>query len=84
MVSVDILNYGPGGLVGVVPITTTGYGLRSHIELDPAGSGLDHTSYARCDQLRVVSVERLSSRQGMISPELLQEIDQALRFVLDL
>lgn len=84
VVSVDILNNGPGGLVVVVPITTTGYGLRSHIELDPAGSGLDHTSYARCDQLRVVSVERLSSRQGMISPELMRAIDQALRFVLDL
>jgi len=82
--SVDILNNGPGGLVIVVPITTAGYGLRSHIELEPASSGLDHTSYARCDQLRVVSVERLSSRQGMISPEQMQVIDQALRFVLDL
>lgn len=58
--------------------------LAQPVELDPAGSGLDHTSYARCDQLRVVSVERLSSRQGMISPELMRAIDQALRFVLDL
>jgi len=84
VVSVDILNNGPGGLVVVVPMTTAGYGLRSHVELEPAGSGLGHTSYARCDQLRVVSVERLSSRQGMISPEQMQSIDQALRFVLDL
>lgn len=85
VVSVDILNNGPGGLVVVVPITTTGYGLRSHVELDPAGSsGLDHTSYARCDQLRVVSIERLSSRQGMVGPDQLRAIDQALRFVLDL
>ena len=82
--SVDILPNGPGGLVVVVPITTAGYGLRSHVELDPASSGLGHTSYARCDQLRAVSVERLSSRQGMISPEQMQAIDQALRFVLDL
>lgn len=65
VVSVDILNNGPGGLVVVVPITTAGYGLRGHIELESEASGLDHTSYARCDQLRVVSVERLSSRQGM-------------------
>ncbi|WP_019971099.1 type II toxin-antitoxin system PemK/MazF family toxin [Mycobacterium sp. 141] len=84
VVSVDILNNGPGGLVVVVPITTAGYGLGSHVELEPASSGLDHVSYARCDQLRVVSVERLSSRQGMISPEQMQAIDQALRFVLDL
>lgn len=84
VVSVDILNNGPGGLVVVVPITTTGYGLRSHVELDPQTSGLDHTSYARCDQLRVVSVERLSSRQGMIGPDQMRAIDQALRFILDL
>jgi mRNA interferase MazF len=84
VVSVDILNNGPGGLVVVVPITTASYGLRSHVELAPEGSGFDHTSYARCDQLRVVSVERLSSRQRMISPDQMRTIDQALRFVLDL
>lgn len=84
VVSVDSFNNGPGGLVVVVPITTVGYGLRSHVELEPASSGLDHASYARCDQLRVVSVERLSSRQAMIGPDQMQGIDQALRFVLDL
>jgi mRNA interferase MazF len=84
VISVDILNNGPGGLVVVVPITSASYGLRSHVELSPEGSGLGHPSYARCEQLRVVSVERLSSRQGMVSPEQMQAIDQALRFVLDL
>jgi len=84
VVSVDILNNGPGGLVVVVPITTADYGLRSHVELDPADSGLDRISYARCDQLRVVSVDRLSARQGLICPERMHAIDQALRFILDL
>ncbi|GAB91814.1 type II toxin-antitoxin system PemK/MazF family toxin [Gordonia rhizosphera] len=84
VVSVDILNNGPGGLVVVVPITTVGYGLRSHVELESDGSGLDHTSYARCDQLRVVSVERLSSQMTILNPEQMRAIDQALRFVLDL
>jgi len=84
VVSVEILNNGPVGLVVVVPITTTSYGLRNHVELESEGSGLDHASYARCDQLRVVSVERLSSRQGMIGPDQMRTIDQALRSVLDL
>jgi mRNA interferase MazF len=84
VVSVDILNNGPGGLVIVVPVTSTAYGLRSHIELEPGTSGLDHTSYARCDQLRVLSTTRLMSRRGVIGPDQLQSIDQALRFVLDL
>ena len=84
VVSVDILNNGAGGLVVVVPVTTTAYGLRNHVELDSEGSGLDHTSYARCDQLRVVSIERLSTHQGMVGPDQMRAIDQALRFVLDL
>lgn len=84
VVSVDILNNGPGGLVVVVPVTSAAYGLRSHIELDPSSSGLDHTSYARCDQLRVVSTVRLVSRRGVIGLDQLRSVDQALRFVLDL
>ena len=84
VVSVGILNTGPGGLVVIVPITTASYGLRSHVELEPESGGPDHTSYARCDQLRVVSVKRLSSRQRMVGPDQMRAIDQALRCVLDL
>ncbi len=84
VVSVDILNNGAGGLLIVVPIASAAYGLRSHIEVEPGTSGLDHTSYARCDQLRVVSTGRLSSRLGTIGPEELRRIEQAVRFVLDL
>ena len=84
VVSADILNNGHGGLVVVAPVTTTGYGLRSHVELEPEDGGLDHTSYARCDQLRVVSTERLTSRQGMVGPAAMRKIDEALLIVLDL
>lgn len=82
--SADLVNNGPGGLVMIVPVSSAAYGLRSHIELEPGNSGLDHTSYARCDQLRVVSTDRLASRRGMIGPGQMLAIDQALRFVLDL
>ncbi|MGL4178042.1 MAG: type II toxin-antitoxin system PemK/MazF family toxin [Dermatophilaceae bacterium] len=84
VVSVDILNNGLGGLVVVVPVTSAAYGLRSHVEVEPGASGLDHTSYARCDQLRVISTGRLVSRRGMVGPGELHAIEQALRFVLDL
>lgn len=84
VVSVDILNNSPGQLVMVVPVTSAAYGLRSHVELEPGSSGLGHTSYARCDQLRVISTARLSSRRGLIAPDQMHAIDQALGFVLDL
>lgn len=84
VVSVDILNNGPGQVVVVVPVTSASYGLRSHVEIEPGASGLHHTSYARCDQLRMISTDRLSARRGMVSPDALRLIEQALRFVLDL
>ena len=56
----------------------------SHIEVEPGTSGLDHTSYARCDQLRVVSTEPLFASLGKMAPDQMRNIDQALRFVIDL
>lgn len=84
VVSVDMLNNGPGRLVVVVPVTSAAYGLRSHVEIEAGRSELRPTSYARCDQLRTISTDRLSSRRGLIAPDELRAVDQALRFVLDL
>jgi len=84
VVSADLINNGPGAMVGVVPITSTRYGLRSHVELEQGDSGLGHDSFARCDQIRMLSTKRLSNHRGRISPESMQVIDRALRFVLDL
>lgn len=84
VVSVDIVNNGPSQLVVVVPVTSIAYGLRSHVGVEPGSSGLGHTSYARCDQLRVISTDRLSSCRGMAAADQMCAIDQALRFILDL
>ena len=84
VVSVDIINNGPGELVSVVPISSKFYGLRSHVELEPGTSGLDHVSYARCDQIRTISTRRLSIRLGEATQDEVHKISQALRFILDL
>lgn len=84
VVSADIVNQGPGLLVMVVPVTTVGYGLRSHVEVEASTSGLDHDSYARCDQLRAVSAERLGKRLGQVPIDTMRSIEQALRFLLEL
>jgi mRNA interferase MazF len=84
VVSADLINNGPGALVVVVPITSTRYGLRSHIALESGTSGLDHESFARCDQIRTISTKRLSHQRGRVPLEFMQAIDRALQFVLDL
>ncbi|MHB1533142.1 MAG: type II toxin-antitoxin system PemK/MazF family toxin [Acidimicrobiales bacterium] len=84
VVSSDIVNNGPGELIVVVPVTSTDYGLRSHVEIATSGSGLEHVSFARCDHIRVVSTARIRRRLGDVAPNELRTIERALRFILDL
>ena len=84
VVSSDLLNEGPAGVLVVVPCTTTYRGLPSHIELDPADSGLDEVSYAKCEDVKSVSTDRLVGRLGRVQAPAMFDIDRALRFLLEL
>jgi mRNA interferase MazF len=84
IISTDLLHNGPGRLVVVIPITRTDYGLRSHVELEPSSAGLDVVSYARCDQIRSISVDRLEVHRSAVTHSEMLEVEMALRFILDL
>lgn len=84
VVSADPLNESRAGVVIVVPTTTAPRGLPSHIEIGSAGSGLDEVSYAKCEDVKSVSEQRLIGRLGGVSDEVTFQIGRALRFLLDL
>jgi mRNA interferase MazF len=84
VVSTDALNEGPAGVVLVVPITSTRRDLPSHIEIEPGESGLDHPSYAKCEDVKSVSERRLIDRLGVIGPDPLFGIGRVLRYLLEL
>jgi mRNA interferase MazF len=84
VVSADALNESRAGVVVVVPITTTYRGLPSHVEIDRGASGLDEVSYAKCEDVKSVSEQRLVGRLGTAGEEAMFEIARALRFLLDL
>ncbi|WP_366526354.1 type II toxin-antitoxin system PemK/MazF family toxin [Ferrimicrobium sp.] len=73
VISVDALNESRAGVIIVVPTTTRHRGLPSHIELDPASSGLSAISYAKCEDIKSISEERLIARLGLIGQEPLFE-----------
>lgn len=83
VVSADPLNESRAGVVIVVPCTTTRRGLPSHIEIEAGDSGLDETSYAKCEDIKSVSEQRLVGRLGATGDEALFAIARALRFLLD-
>lgn len=84
VVSADRLNESRAGVVIVVPCTTTRRELPSHIEIEVGESGLDETSYAKCEDIKSVSERRLLTRLGATGDEVLFAIARALRFLLEL
>jgi mRNA interferase MazF len=70
----------------VVPFTTRIRHklLPSHV-LAPAGEGgLTQDSIALCEQIRVIDVSRLMARLGQLTAPRMQEIDNALKAILEL
>lgn len=64
VLSADRFNAGRSGLVIVVPCTTAHRGLPTHVALEPGSSGLRETSYAKAEDIKSVSVDRLVHRLG--------------------
>ncbi|MDQ3988087.1 MAG: type II toxin-antitoxin system PemK/MazF family toxin [Actinomycetota bacterium] len=66
----------------VVPISRRG--LPSHIELDAAQTGLRETSFAKGEDIKSVSVDRLVHRIDEAPESSLHRLGAAVRTLLDL
>lgn len=83
VVSADRMNSSRAGLVIVVPMTRTRRDLPSHIEVEPAESGLREVSYAKCEDVKSVSIERLVHRIGRAPQAELSRIVDVVVLLLD-
>lgn len=72
------------GLLTVCALTTTRLGYNTHLEVEPAESGLSKTSYIQVEQIRTVSHERLDSRAGAVGPATMHRVGTILRLLLEL
>ena len=73
------------GLVTVVPLTSRiDRGVDVHVLLPRQGTGLRVASAAQVEQIRAVSLSRVGARIGSVPPDLMAEIDDAIRLHLDL
>ncbi|MGO9029274.1 MAG: type II toxin-antitoxin system PemK/MazF family toxin [Acidimicrobiales bacterium] len=84
VVSADALNESQAGVVIVIPTTTRRRALPSHVEIEPGASGLDEISYAKCEDVKSVSEQRLITRLGLIDDEAAFRMGRVLGFLLDL
>ncbi len=84
IISADQLNRSRAESVIVLPITSTRRRLPSHIEIESDESGLNHTSYAKAEDVKSVSTQRLVRRFGAAPVDRLHRAEHALRLLLGL
>ena len=84
VISVDIFNQGPAGLVIALPITTKDKGIRSHVPVEPPEAGLTERSFIKCEDVRSISTERLVNKWGVVSRETLSAVEDRLQILMGL
>jgi mRNA interferase MazF len=85
IVSTDPFNQGRARLVVAVPFTTRDRGLPIHVAVRPPDGGLREVSFAMCEQVRSLAVDRLGPQPfGSVPAAVLRSVEDRLRFLLDL
>ena len=84
IVTVDRFNHGPAGLVVVLPITSREKGIPFHVLISPPEGGLTKRSFVKCEEPRCISKDRLVEHIGDVSTEVMEEVADYLRILLDL
>jgi len=84
IVSVDLFNQGPAGLVVILPITTKAKGIPFHVEINIPEGGLTQQSFIKCEEIRSIAKERLFKRVGRVSDEIMEAVQDRLRILLNL
>jgi mRNA interferase MazF len=84
VISVDLFNHGAAELVVGVPVTSKAKGIPLHVEIVPPEGGLALTGFAKCEDIRSISVSRMKKRLGKVSPQMIEKIEDKLKVLLGL
>jgi mRNA interferase MazF len=84
VLSVDFFNAGLADLVVVLPLTSTQRDIPLHVKVSKGDGGTRNDSAILCEAIRSVSKHRLISRWGMLPLEVMAEVEDRLRILLDL
>lgn len=84
IISADIFNHGPAGLIVIIPITSQDKKIPLHVTITPPEGGITKKSFIKCEDIRSVSIERLSKRLGNVSHETLEAVEDRLKILLNL
>jgi mRNA interferase MazF len=80
VVSIDRLNHSGAGLVWVIPMTTKDKKIRSHVATQLGGV----PNFIKCEELRALSVQRLTRLVGTVDSKVMAEVEYAVARFLGL
>ena len=84
IISDDIMNDGPSGLVIVLPMTSTLRPIPSQVRVSPPEGGVRNKSAVLCEAVRSISIDRLARRWGALSPATMRHVEDCVRILLGL
>lgn len=84
VISENLFNQSYADLVIVIPITSQNKNIRSHVPVGKGEGGLTLASYAKCEDVRSISKQRLKKRLGKVSEQTVEKIEEKLRFLMSL
>lgn len=71
-------------VIAALPLTRTPRDWPTHVEIEPGTSGLKAISYAKCEDLRAISPQRLRRHLGKAEPPVMVAIETTVRRLLQL
>jgi mRNA interferase MazF len=84
VLSEDLFNRGPAGLVIALPMTSTWRGVPSHVPIDPPEGGVTRRTVILCEAVRSLSVGRLVAPWGRVGLATMAAVEDRLRILMRL
>lgn len=84
MISVNAMNRSASGLLIGVPLTTTDWGSKLHVRLEPPEGGLSRVSFAMPEMARSVSNAGLLARLGYASADTVEAVAKHVGILIGL
>jgi mRNA interferase MazF len=73
VISVNELNHGPAGIATVLPINEVDQKIATHVKVPAGEAGQAAETFVKCEEMRSVSIERLTNRVGAVKMETLAQ-----------
>ena len=66
VISVNELNHGPAAIATVLPLSAVDQKIATHVKVPKGEAGQTADGFVKCEEMRSVSIERLTNRVGAV------------------